>query len=112
MIVHQPRLFRRDAWGAVRRHDEQLTNAVDYNIFIRLSEIGSMHHVRKILYSYRILQTSTFRAKDGVKTRNTLLVVQRSLKRQRNSDHQVHMPNPEYPRRISIHDRRFAQAED
>jgi len=112
MIVHPPRLFRRDAWEAVGRHDEELTNAVDYDLFIRLSEKGSMHHVRKILYSYRILQTSTSRAKESAQTRNTHLVVQRSLKRQGKSDHQVYVPNPEYPRRISIQDRRFAQAED
>jgi hypothetical protein len=112
MIVHPPRLFRRDAWKVVGRHDEQLTNAIDCNPLIRFSEIGSMHHVRKILYSYRILRTSTSWAKEGAQTRSTLLVVQRLLKRQGKSDHQVHIPNPEYPRRISIHDRRFAQAED
>ena len=112
MIVHPPRLFRRDAWEAVGRHDEHLTNAVDYDLFIRLSEIGSMHHVRKILYSYRILQTSTSRAKEGAQTRNTHLVVQRSLERQGNSDHQVHIPNPEYPRRLQLIHQSFLNAKE
>lgn len=107
MIVHPPRLFRRDAWEAIGQHNEELTNAVDYDLFIRLSEVGSMTHVRKILYSYRILQTSTSRAKEGVQTSNTHLVVQRSLSRQGLDSHRVHAPNPKHPRRISILDQRF-----
>ena len=111
MIVHPPRLFRRDAWEAVGKHDEHLTNAVDYDLFIRLSEVGSMTHVRKILYSYRILQTSTSRAKEGIQTSNTHLVVQRSLSRQGLDSHRVHVPNPKHPRRIQIIDQRFKQSE-
>ena len=112
MIVHPPRLFRRDAWGAIGQHDEQLTNAVDYDLFIRLSEVGSMTHVRKILYSYRILQTSTSRAKEGIQTSNTHLVVQRSLTRQGLDSHQVHVPNAKHPRRIAILDQRFRPSQE
>lgn len=107
MIVHPPRLFRRDAWEAIGQHNEELTNAVDYDLFIRLSEVGSMTHVRKTMYSYRILQTSTSRAKEGVQTSNTHLVVQRSLFRQGLDSHRVHVPNPKHPRRIQIVDQRF-----
>lgn len=112
MIVHPPRLFRRDAWEAIGKHDTELTNAVDYDLFIRLSEVGSMTHVRKILYSYRILQTSTSRAKEGIQTSNTHLVVERSLSRQGLDSHSVHVPNPKYPRRISIVDQRFRPASE
>ncbi len=108
MIIHHPRLFRRDAWEQVGRHDEKLTNAVDYDLFLRLSEIGTMQHLREILYSYRILDTSTSRSKRNIQTENTYIVVQRSLERDGFSDFEVHVPNPEKPRQFIIRNKRFS----
>lgn len=107
MIVHPPRIFRRDAWEEVGKHDENLTNAVDYDFFLRLSEVGTMSHVRETLYSYRILQTSTSRAKEEIQTSNTLEVVRRSLERSGISDYSLHVPNPQRPRSFTIEDIRF-----
>mgnify|MGYP000308345485 CR=1 FL=1 len=108
MIIHHPRMFRRDAWEKAGKHDEELTNAVDYDLFLRLSEIGTMKHVREVLYSYRILPTSTSRAKEQIQTRNTLEVVRRSLQRCGVSDFDLHVPNPQSPRSFTIRDKRFS----
>jgi len=111
MIVHPPRLFRRDAWEAVGGHNEMLTNAVDFDFYTRLAEIGTMIHVRKILYSYRILQTSTSRTKEDMQTKNTHDVIRSSLRRQGIDAFDIHIPNPKYPRRVVIQDTRFNQSE-
>ena len=108
MIVHHPRLFRRDAWEQVGRHDETITNAVDYDLFLRLSEIGTMKHLREILYSYRILQTSTSRAKRTIQTDNTYMAVQRSLEREGFSDFEVFVPDPNKPRQFVIQNKQFS----
>lgn len=107
MIVHHPRLFRRDAWEAVGGHNENLTNAVDYDLFLKLSEVGTMHHVRQTLYSYRILETSTSRAKAEIQTRNTHRVLEGALRRQGLDRFAVHAPNKDHPRRIQLVDKRF-----
>ena len=112
MIVHHPRMFRRDAWEKAGKHDEELTNAVDYDLFLRLSEIGTMKHVRKILYSYRILPTSTSRAKEQIQTQNTLKVVRRSLQRSGVSEFDLHVPNPQSPRTFMIMDKRFRNSSE
>ncbi|DAC09413.1 MAG TPA: glycosyltransferase, partial [Candidatus Poseidoniales archaeon] len=111
MIVHHPRLFRRDAWEAVGGHDENLTNAVDYDLFLKLSEVGTMHHVRQTLYSYRILETSTSRAKSAQQTSNTHRVVQAALERQGLNNFALHVQNPDYPRRFVFVDNRFVTDE-
>lgn len=107
MIIHPPRLFRRDAWEAIGKHDTELTNAVDYDLFLKLSEVGTMHHVRQTLYSYRILETSTSRAKAEIQTRNTHRVLEGALRRQGLDRFAVHAPNKDHPRRIQLVDKRF-----
>ena len=112
MIVHHPRMFRRDAWEKAGKHDEELTNAVDYDLFLRLSEIGTMAHVREILYSYRILATSTSRTKHQIQTNNTFEVVRRSLERSGASNFDLHVPNPQSPRSFMIMDKRFKNSSE
>ena len=107
MIVHHPRLFRRDAWERVGGHDESLTNAVDYDLFLKLSEVGTMYHVRQHLYSYRILETSTSRAKKSLQTKNTHNVVRSALERQGLRGFDLHVPNQSRPRSFVLVDRRF-----
>ena len=107
MIVHHPRLFRRDAWERVGGHDESLTNAVDYDLFLKLSEVGTMYHVRQHMYSYRILETSTSRAKKSLQTKNTHNVVRSALERQGLRGFDLHVPNQSRPRSFVLVDRRF-----
>jgi len=100
MIVHHPRLFRRDAWESIGGFDEELENAVDYDFFLRLSEIGEMEHLSRKLYSYRIHQASTSQDRTDIQTRNTYIVQRLALERMGLKDFTNFAPNPEFPRRI------------
>lgn len=100
MIIHPPRLFRRDVWEYVGKHDVDLINAEDFDLFLRMSEVGPMIHVREILYSYRILETSSSRAKKDIMTQNTYDVINNALHRQGIENFEIVIPNPEFPRRI------------
>ena len=102
MIIHPPRLFRRDVWEFIGRHNTKLSNAEDFDLFVRMSEVGTMKHVRETLYSYRILETSSSRAHSDKMTKNTYTVIEDSLKRQNLDRFRLSVPNPEFPRRISF----------
>lgn len=102
MIIHPPRLFRRDVWELVGKHNEKLVNAEDFDLFLRMSEIGTMVHVRKILYSYRILQTSSTRSQSEIMTLNTHEVIKSALSRHGVTKFEMAIPNPKFPRRIKF----------
>jgi glycosyltransferase involved in cell wall biosynthesis len=99
MIVHHPRLFRRDAWEFVGGHDENLRNAEDYDFFIKLSELGNFVHLREYLYSYRILEGSASNFSPEVLTANTHLVQNRMLERNQ-LQYQLTIPDVNQPRNI------------
>lgn len=109
MIIHHPRLFRRDAWEYVGGHDEKLRNAEDYDFFLRLSEVGNMVHLRESLYSYRVLEGSASNFSSDVLTANTHLVQRRMLLRNR-LDYEIIIPNADQPRHIRY--RHIAYSED
>jgi len=100
MIIHHPRLFRRDAWELVGGFNENLVNAVDYDFFLRLAEIGDMRHINEKLYSYRIHESSTSQDKYEIQTRNTYLVQRYALKRLGLDNYVNYAPNPKFPRRV------------
>ena len=99
MIIHHPRLFRRDAWNMVGRHDEQLRNAEDYDFFLKLSEVGKFIHVRETLYSYRILEGSASNFSAEVLTNNTHHVQNQMLNRNK-IPYFLHIPNDKFARNI------------
>ena len=99
MIIHHPRLFRRDAWEMVSGHNEELRNAEDYDFFIKLSEIGTFIHLRETLYSYRVLENSASNFSHDLLTSNTHLVQNDMLKRNE-LDYFLVVPNPNFPRNI------------
>ena len=102
MIVHPPRLFRRDVWEFVGKHNTELSNAEDFDLFLRMSEVGTLSHVRETLYSYRILDTSSSRAQSEKMTLNTYTVIGNSLKRQGLDGFEIVVKNPEFPRRVTF----------
>jgi len=101
MIIHHPRLFTRESWEYLDGFNENLTNAVDYDFFLRLSEIGKFHHINNKLYSYRIHSTSTSINKRKIQTDNTKKVLNATLKRNNlHKEYCLITPNSQYPRRI------------
>jgi glycosyltransferase involved in cell wall biosynthesis len=111
MIIHHPRLFRRDAWEHVGRHDEDLRNAEDYDFFIKLSEVGNFVHLRKDLYAYRILENSASNFDSGLLTNNTHLVQRRMLERN-NIRYEIIIDNPKMPRAIRYRHVAYSEMDD
>tara|TARA_B100000609_G_C17097812_1_gene372938 strand:- start:483 stop:830 length:348 start_codon:yes stop_codon:yes gene_type:complete len=100
MIVHHPRLFRKDAWELVGGHNEDLRNAEDYDFFLKLSEVGDFIHIRETLYSYRILENSASNISYDLLTSNTHLVQNAMLKRN-GLNYFINIPNSKLPRNIN-----------
>ncbi len=81
MIVHHPRLFRKRDWAKVGGFSEKIVNAVDYDFFQKLSEIGKIEHIDKVLYNYTVHEKSTSVSKSELQTHNTFNIMNSALKR-------------------------------
>jgi chondroitin synthase len=51
MILHHFRMFTARAWNLTSGFDEKTENAVDYDMYLKLSEVGSFKHVNRICYN-------------------------------------------------------------
>jgi chondroitin synthase len=51
MIVHHFRMFTARAWNLTSGFNEQMANAVDYDMYLKLSEVGPFKHINKISYN-------------------------------------------------------------
>ncbi|TFL17142.1 glycosyltransferase [Jannaschia formosa] len=101
-IVHHFRMFRRAAWERTSLFREDIVNAVDYDIFLKLSEVGPMRHVEEILYQRRWHGQNTSNVNEGFQTTNTYRVQREALARMGlDRFWDVHVPNPEEPRRVT-----------
>ena len=106
MIVHPFRLFRKRDWWRTSGFDESLENAVDYDIYSKLSDVCNFHHVNKILYSYRHHGQNTSIKKKLAQDKNTIKVIHNSLERL--SLHEMwepFAPNSEKPKSITFRPR-------
>ncbi|MDO1509874.1 MULTISPECIES: glycosyltransferase [unclassified Neisseria] len=82
MIVHHFRMFSARAWYLTEGFDETITNAVDYDIYLKLSEVGEFKHINKICYNRVLHGENTSIKKLGLQKINHFKVVNASLKRQ------------------------------
>lgn len=82
MIVHHFRMFTARAWNLTDGFDSVITNAVDYDIYLKLSEIGPFKHINKICYNRVLHGSNTSIKKIGLQKMNHFRVVNYSLKRQ------------------------------
>ena len=98
-IAHHFRMFRRAAWERTTGFRTDIRNAVDYDMFLKLSETGAFHHIDRILYQRRWHGRNTSFLHERSQTANTYRVQTEALKRQGLDRHwEVHLPNPEEPR--------------
>lgn len=81
-IAHHFRMFRRSAWERTSKFREDIVNAVDYDIFLKLSETGQFHHVNEKLYQRRWHGENTSNVNEHHQTSNTYKVQTEALKRQ------------------------------
>lgn len=110
MIVHPFRLFRARDWHRTPGFDEQLLNAVDYDMYLKLAEVTEVIHEKKITYQYRQSGSSTSVKDRKSQDKNNLAVVRASLERMGLAqDWQITTPDPTLPRKV-VFSRRSAQA--
>jgi chondroitin synthase len=53
MIVHHFRFFRQRDFARTTGFDETIRNAVDYDMMLKLAEVGNVKHLNQVLYQYR-----------------------------------------------------------
>lgn len=101
-IAHHFRMFRRAAWERTTKFREDIVNAVDYDIFLKMSEVGPFHHIDEKFYQRRWHGENTSNVNEGFQTTNTYRVQREALSRlglERYWD--VHVPNPDQPRKVT-----------
>lgn len=86
MIAHHFRMFTIRAWNLTEGFDEKITNAVDYDMYLKLSEVGAFKHLNKIAYNRVLHGENTSIRKKKEQKKNHYLAVNRSLRRQGVSD--------------------------
>ena len=102
-IAHHFRMFRRQAWERTSKFREDIMNAVDYDMFLKLCETGKFHHVEEMLYQRRWHGGNTSNVNEHHQTANTYKVQTEALRRQGLARFwEVHVPDPENtPRRVT-----------
>ncbi|HDR1232163.1 TPA: glycosyltransferase, partial [Pasteurella multocida] len=87
MIAHHFRMFTIRAWHLTDGFNEKIENAVDYDMFLKLSEVGKFKHLNKICYN-RVLHGDNTSIKNlDTQKKNHFVVVNQSLNRQRVSNY-------------------------
>lgn len=80
-IVHHFRMFRARDWWRTEGFAVDMKNAVDYDMFLKLSEVTEMKHVREWSYVYRIHDESTSISESSLQKINHKIAIERSLYR-------------------------------
>jgi O-antigen biosynthesis protein len=101
-IAHHFRMFRRRDWIRTDGFNEELLNAVDYDMFLKLSEVCTFYHVEKMLYLRRWHGNNTSFVNENKQSSNTHVVLTYALARMGLADQwEVFAPNPQEPRKVS-----------
>ncbi|TNJ34029.1 glycosyltransferase family 2 protein [Prosthecochloris vibrioformis] len=81
MIVHHFRLFRKRDYMRTSGFDETIKNAVDYDMMLKLAEVGEVHHLNKVLYQYRRHNLMTTVVHNKEQKVNNFICINNALKR-------------------------------
>jgi len=81
MIVHHFRLFRRRDWSRTSGFNESMINAVDFDMMLKLAEVGNVAHIQEVLYSYRKHMDSTTFKNNEAQTQNAFIAISDSFAR-------------------------------
>ena len=80
-IVHHFRFFRARDWWRTDGFASDITNAIDFDMYLKLSEVTEAKHVKEWSYVYRIHDRSTSRSQQDIQFRNHYVAINRSLNR-------------------------------
>jgi len=75
MMIHHPRMFRKRDFNRIAGFDTSLSNAVDYDIFLKLSEVTDGYHLQTPLYLYRQHNTNTSKVNTNAQDKNNHLCI-------------------------------------
>lgn len=81
MICHHFRMFTARAWNLTEGFNESISNAVDYDMYLKLSEVGPFKHINKICYNRVLHGENTSIKKLDIQKENQFKVVNESLSR-------------------------------
>jgi chondroitin synthase len=70
MMIHHPRMFRKRDFNRISGFDTNLSNAVDYDIFLKLAEVTDGYHLQTPLYLYRQHNTNTSKLNASAQDKN------------------------------------------
>ena len=102
MHVHPPRMFRMRDFNRTQKYNEVLENAVDYDFFLKLSEVSDGYHYQRGFYLYRRHGKNTSDVHTGIQTKNSHLAIKNSLVRLGIDSMVIMKPDETNPRRIHI----------
>jgi chondroitin synthase len=95
MIAHHFRMFTARAWNLTEGFKESIVNAIDYDMYLKLSEIGPFKHINKISYN-RVLHGENTSIKNiDIQKKNHFFAVNQSLARQNVAEFKYLPANPE-----------------
>ncbi|NDW16233.1 glycosyltransferase [Alteromonas genovensis] len=81
MIAHHFRMFRKLYWCRTEGFNERIKNAVDYDMYLKLSEVCNAKHLNIVGYRRRLHGNNTSIRNFSEQMKNTAIVVNDSLTR-------------------------------
>ncbi|RKZ51022.1 MAG: hypothetical protein DRR16_17885 [Candidatus Parabeggiatoa sp. nov. 3] len=103
MIVHHSRMFRKRDWLRTTGFNEPLKNAVDFDMFLKLSEVCTIHHLDQIMYAYRWHGENTSIVHKTAQFENHVQVIWLALERLGlDKDWEVYSPDKENIRKVAF----------
>ena len=102
MMVHHPRMFRMRDYRRITGFDVELSNAVDYDLFLKISEVTDGYHLQTLLYLYRQHKENTSRVNTKVQDTNTHTAMEKAMKRTGLLERIEISPDPTHPRRVKM----------
>ena len=100
MMIHHPRMFRKRDFNRTYGFDENLTNAVDYDFFLKLSEVTDGYHLQTPLYLYRQHNTNTSKVNSGQQDKNNFTCIELAIERLGLTDLVSIKPDPSHKRKV------------
>lgn len=82
MIAHHFRFFKKRDFMRTSGFDQTIKNAVDYDMMLKLAEVGEAKHLNKVLYQYRRHGEMTSMLYNEEQSINNYICINNSLNRQ------------------------------
>lgn len=106
MMVHHPRMFRKRDFYRTSQFDTSLSNAVDYDFFLKLSEVTDGYHLQTPLYMYRQHGSNTSLKSTDAQDKNNRTCIENAYQRMGISHLVSLKPDPNHKRKMLVKKRK------